>query len=159
MKKIFATKTVVSLFNVLNNLNYEKLDDESKIALWKTVRSLKPIATKYQEDSSSAIEKLRPSDEEFQKNLNRFVEYENKLKRGESTEGVMTKEEYDKFFHDKLKPVNDLIEKALKEFADKEVEVEITPLSSESFDLLVVSNNMKFDLAFYVWEHLFGESE
>ena len=60
MTKKVKTEQVLGAFNVLNTAKYAKMDDADKIKVWKIARALKPIATKFDEDSKDAAEKLKP---------------------------------------------------------------------------------------------------
>ena len=60
MKKVtLTTEKVLTAFNVLKGASYQKMTDDDKIKLWKIARSMKPIATKFEEDSKDAAEKLK----------------------------------------------------------------------------------------------------
>lgn len=56
----------------------------------------------------------------------------------------MTETQY-KAFIEEYKNYNKVVEKAIKEFAYKEVEIEFTPLSEESFGKLMASNDWNME--------------
>ena len=134
------TEKVLVAFNVLNTAKYTKMDDADKIKVWKIARALKPVATKFDEDSKDAAEKLRPS-EDFADNLQKAQEFERitKEKNFDASKLPMGAAEYSEFIK-KLQDYNRLVGEAVKEFADKEVEIEFEPLSEESFGKLMASN-------------------
>jgi hypothetical protein len=61
MKKLtFKTEKVLAAYRLLGSAKYGKLADEDKIKVLKICIALKPIATKYDEDSKDVAEKLKP---------------------------------------------------------------------------------------------------
>ena len=129
---------IAAAYQVLGNASYEKMADDDKIKVWKIARELRPIAIKFEEDRVDAQRKLIP-DAEFHANLQKARQYESMLKEGR-TDLPMTTEEYQKFAVEFDKNM-ELMTAALKEFADKEVEVNIKPLTEEAFSKLMASNN------------------
>ena len=138
MKKTAKTSEILSVYNVLSSAKYTKLDDADKIKVWKLARKMKPIATKFDEDSKDAAEKLKPS-EAFDERLSKAREYERLQTEGKPTVDIMTTADYKRFL-DEIGQYNRLVGDAVKEFADKEVEMEFDALSEESFGLLMASN-------------------
>lgn len=137
MKKItIATEKVLAAYNVLSTAKYNKLEDADKIKVWKIARALKPIATKFDDDSKDAAEKMKFDG--FDELLQKAQEYERTIRNTEKdSEGRAA--EYGKFvgeFNAYQKLVND----AVKEFANKEVEVEFEKLSEDAFGKLMASN-------------------
>ena len=132
------TKEIVSAYQVLGNASYEKMADEDKIKVWKIARLLKPIALKYEEDRADAQKSLVP-DDGFMQEVQKAREYEKCLKEGK-TELPMTASEYG-VIAEKFQKYMDLMTSALKEFADKEVDLQFEPLSEEAFSKLMASNN------------------
>ena len=64
MKKLtFKTEKVLAAYRLLGSAKYGKLADEDKIKVLKICIALKPIATKYDEDSKDVAEKLKPSED------------------------------------------------------------------------------------------------
>ena len=140
MTKKVKTEKVLGAFNVLNTAKYAKMDDADKIKVWKIARALKPIATKFDEDSKDAAEKLKP--EGFDDNLQKAQEYERvtKDKEADASKLEMGAAEYGEFIK-KLKEMNKLVADALKEFADKEVDIDFEPISEDAFTKLMASND------------------
>lgn len=143
MKKTIKTSEVLAAYNVLNSAKYGNLDDKDKIKVWKIARKLKPIATKFDEDSKDAAEKMKPEmDGGFEAMLEKAQKYENMLRdnKADMKKAPMGAAEYDKFVKD-FKAYNKLVGDTIKEFAEKEVEVEIDTLSEDSFGKLMASND------------------
>lgn len=138
MNKTMKTDAVLEVFNILNAANYKKLDDADKIKLWKIARVMKPVAKKFEDDSKDAAEKMKP--ENLDENLEKAKAYEQKKQKGEE-DLPMTEQEYLAFLRETWNPFNQLVAKAIKEFAEKEVELDFEPLSEEAFGKLMASND------------------
>lgn len=139
MKKTVKTSEILSTFNVLSNAKYGKMEDSDKIKVWKICRKLKPIATKFDEDTKDAAEKMKPT-EDFDERLSKAQQYERTQQQQKPTDNIMRMEDYENFIKD-FKEYQKLINDAVKEFADTEVEVEFDVLSEESFGKLLASND------------------
>ena len=139
MKKTVKTSEILSTFNVLSNAKYGKMEDSDKIKVWKICRKLKPIATKFDEDTKDAAEKMKPT-EDFDERLSKAQQYERAQQQGKPTFDIMRAADYENFIKD-FKEYQKLINDAVKEFADTEVEVEFDVLSEESFGKLLASND------------------
>ena len=141
MKIKIKTEKVLEAFNILKAATYQKLDDADKIKLWKIARVMKPIATKFEEDSKDATEKLKP--EGFDEKLANAQEYERVTKdpNADASQLKMSAAEYDDFIKGEWTKFNQLIAKAVKEFADAKVDLEFEPLSEDAFTKLLSSNS------------------
>lgn len=137
MKKTLKTEEILKSYDLLKDVNYQKLEDADKVKTWKIVRLLKPVATQYEETRQDAVKSLIP--ENFNTNLQKAQEYERQKQAG-SAELSMTEEEY-KAFLAEFQKYNTLLSDALKEHLDKEHELEFEPLSEDVLGLLVVTNN------------------
>jgi hypothetical protein len=151
MTRKVKTEKVLGAFNVLNTAKYAKMDDADKIKVWKIARALKPIATKFDEDSKDAAEKLKP--EGFDDDLRKAQEYERviKDKEADASKLEMGAAEYGEFIK-KLKEMNKLVADALKEFADKEVDIDFEPFSEDAFTKLMASNDWTMEQAVMIGE-------
>jgi hypothetical protein len=69
MTKKIKTSEILAAYNTLNSAKYGSMDDADKIKVWKITRVLKPIATKFDEDSKDAAEKMKPKDKDFDEKL------------------------------------------------------------------------------------------
>lgn len=142
MKKL-KTSDVLTAYNILSGSKYTNLSDADKIKVWKIAREMKPIATKFEEDAKDASEKFRPEgnyDEMFPK----AQEYE-RIKREKSKEALpITDKEYDDFI-EVFKKYQNLVNEAINEFANKELELNFAPLSEETFEKLMTSNDWTID--------------
>ena len=141
MKIKIKTEKVLEAFNILKAATYQKLDDADKIKLWKIARVMKPIATKFEEDSKDAAEKLKPKG--FDEMLAKAQEYERVMKdpNADASQLKMSAAEYDNFLKGDWQEFNKLISKALKEFADAKVDLDFEPLSEDAFTKLLSSNS------------------
>lgn len=151
MTKKVKTEKVLGAFNVLNTAKYAKMDDADKIKVWKIARALKPVATKYDEDTKDAAEKLKP--EGFDDDLRKAQEYERvtKDKEADASKLEMGAAEYGEFIK-KLKEMNKLVADALNEFANKEVDIDFEPISEDAFTKLMASNDWTMEQAVMIGE-------
>ena len=143
MKKQIKTEALLKVFNVLNGAKYGKMDDADKIRVFKIVRKLKPIAEAFEDESKDAAEKLKFED--FDTLLEKAKEYEAKVKK-EGEELPMTAEEYNKFISD-FKNYNKLVGEAIKEFAERENELDSDGITEDAFNKLMNSNDWTFGQA------------
>jgi hypothetical protein len=140
MKRKEKTSVILRVYNVISKAKYGKMDDADKIKLWKIARTIKPIATQFDEDSKSAAEKLQPTDD-FQERLQKAQEFERMRNTNEDmSNSPMGAAEYNKFIGE-FQKYNKLVNDAVKEFADKEVEVDIECISEDAFSKLIASNS------------------
>jgi len=152
MKKTFKTSEILSAFNIINTAKYGKMDDADKIKVWKICRKLKPIASKFDEDSKDAAEKMKPQIKGgFDEVLAKAQEYERLTAQHQPTIDVMTKADYDKFI-ESFKSYQKLVDDAVKEFANKEVEIDVDTITEESFGKLLTSNEWNMGQASIVGE-------
>lgn len=138
MKKTVKTSEILAVYNIISSAKYGKLSDEDKVKVWKITRKLKPIATKFDDDSKDAAEKMKPT-EDFSERLEKAQEYERLRSEKQPTIDIMTTADYKKFVEE-LKKYNKLVGDAVKEFADKEVELEFCAINEEAFGKLMASN-------------------
>ena len=143
MKKVkIKTEKALEVYNILKGASYQKLSDEDKVKVWKAYRALHPVATKFEDDSKDAAEKLKP--EGLDETLEKAKDYEQKKRKGDS-DLPMTEEEYLAFINGDWAKFNELLAEAVKEFADAEVEVEFETLSEEGFAKLMASNDWRME--------------
>ena len=138
MKKTLKTQEILGLFNVLSNAKYGKMEDADKIKVWKITRALKPVAEKFDEDTKDAAEKMKPT-EDFDERLSKAQQYDRAQQQQKPTDDIMRMEDYENFIKD-FKEYQKLINDAVKDFAEKEVEIDFEPLNEESFGKLMASN-------------------
>ena len=141
MTKKIKTSEILAAYNVLNSAKYGSMEDADKIKVWKITRALKPIATKFDEDSKDAAEKMKPKDKDFDETLQKAQEYERIIRdpKADTKKLPMGAAEYDAFI-EKFKEYNKLVGKAVEDFANKEVKVEFEPLNDDAFGKLMASN-------------------
>ena len=146
MKKIIKTSEVLAAYNILNTAKYGSMEDADKIKVWKITRALKPIATKFDEDSKDAAEKMKPKYEGgFDETLQKAQEYERMIRdtKVDVKKLPMGAAEYDAFIKE-FKAYNELVGKAVEDFAKKEVTINIELLSDDAFGKLMASNDWTF---------------
>ena len=140
-KKTFKTEKVLAAYRVLGGAKYGKLSDEDKIKVFKICIAMKPVATKYDEDSKDAAEKLKPS-EDYDEKLAEAQEYERVIrdKNADASQLKMGPSEFNEFIKE-MNHYQDLISKALKDEMEKEVEVEFEPITEDALLMLMNSND------------------
>lgn len=137
MKKTLKTEDILNTYELLKNVDYQKLEDSDKVKVWKAVRQLKPVADQYEDAQQDAVKNLVPED--FTDNLRKAQAYEQQRAAG-AKELPMTEKDY-KAFIVEFQKYNKLLTDALQEQKDKEHEIEYEPLTEDALGLLVVSNN------------------
>ena len=142
MKKTVKTSEILSVYQIIGNAKYGKMSDDDKVKVWKIARKLKPVATKFEDDTKDAADKMKPY-EDFDQKLQKAQEYERLKNDKKPTIDVMSTADYDKFIAD-FKQYKNIVDKAIKEFADKEIEIEFDAISEEAFGKLITSNEWTF---------------
>ena len=146
-KKItIKTEKILEVFNILNGAKYAKLEDGDKVKLWKVTRKLKPIAVQFEDDTKDACEKFKEGFENLDERLQNAQEFEAAQRNPDAdVSGLkMGAAEHDEFIKGDWNEYNKLVGKAVKEFAEKEVEVEFEEISEDAFAKLMASNNWTF---------------
>lgn len=131
------TNDLIEAYNILNVAKYNKLEDSDKIKIWKIVRVLKPIVTKFQEDMKDASEKFMQEFENFQENLQKARQYETAENKEEAE---MTEDQYKAFIVDFIS-YNRLVNNTANDLASEEVNVDFEKLSEDAFGKLMASND------------------
>lgn len=156
MKKTLTVKQVVELYKILSGSSYQKLDDDSKINVWKSTRSLKDIASKYSEDVKDAYDKLLPPG--FMDRYHKAQKYEQDIKNGIINIKEVKNDDKDfKEYHETLKEFikcSQLIEKAIKELSEIKVEVDVYPLPEEAFGKFMSSNNWSMEQVLTIGDYI-----
>lgn len=150
MKIQVKTEKVMRMYQILNASKYTKLDDSDKVKVWKIARLLKPVATQFEDDTKDAAEKMKPY-EAFGDDLQKAQEYE----RLNGTGTQMNIKEYKKFMV-AFKAYNEQVSKALKEFSDKEIELEFDTISEEAFAKMMASNEWTVDQSVEIGNFIVG---
>lgn len=147
MTRKVKTEMLLAVFNVLNTAKYAKLDDADKIKVWKIARQMKPISTKFEEETKDAAEKMKPG-EDFDGQLQKAQQYEVEIRKPDcdAEKLPMGAAEYQAFITE-FKKYQKLVNDAVKEYADKEVEIEFEPVSEDVFGKLMASNDWTVDQA------------
>lgn len=136
MKKSIKTIEIAKLYNQLSKTGYSKLNDDDRIKLWKTLRSMKPVVDKFEEDKKAAANDLMPEGD-FILKYQRALAYE---KAEDKSTVNMTQEEYNQFAQE-FKSFTNLVNKAIEELNNTMVEIDIYPLDEEGFSRVMASND------------------
>lgn len=141
------TEKVLAAYRTLSTAKYSKMDDADKIKAWKIARAMKPVATRFEEDSQDAAEKMKPS-EDFDARLQKAQEYERIIRQPDfdAKSLPMGAAEYNGFLAE-FQSYNRLVNDAVKEFADKEAGLEFEPLTEDAFGKLMASNEWTMEQA------------
>ena len=131
------TNEILEAYKVLQNAKYQKLSDDGKVKVWKITRLMKPVATQFKDDLQDAQQKLMP-DGDFIQRLGKAMQYEQD-KKNEKTSAI-TDEEYQAIVKE-VNEYNQLVNKAMQEYSEKDVELEFEALSEEDFGKLMASND------------------
>lgn len=138
MRKKMKAENVAQVYNILNAAKYSKLNDDERIALWKITRAMKPVALKLKDDIQDAAQHMKPSDD-FDHRLAIARQYEQAQRDGKEFD-KLSKEDYDAFIQE-WRDYSKLVDTAVKEFADEEVEIDIEPITEETLSRLMASND------------------
>ena len=144
MTKKVKTENVVKVFNLIKDAKYSKMSDLDKLAIYKIFKATKQLAEAFIGDVNDAKEKLVPY-EEFMQDLQKAQAFEIARNKNEVCD-TMTEDEYNEFIQ-KFIQYNKLVDEAVKEHAEKEIELDFAPLTSEAFDKLRLSNDWTFTQA------------
>lgn len=137
MKMKTNVEKVAQVYDILNAAKYSKLNDDERIALWKITRAMKPVALKLKDDIQDAAQHMKPSDD-FDHRLAIARQYEQTQRDGKEFD-KLSKEDYDAFIQE-WREYSKLVDTAVKEFANEEVEIDIEPITEETLSRLMASN-------------------
>jgi isopenicillin N synthase-like dioxygenase len=151
-KRTIKTEKVLAAYRLLGSAKYTKLADEDKIKVLKICIALKPVATKYDEDSKDVAEKLKPS-EDYDERLAMAQDYDraSRDKDADMSAVKMGPAEFNEFIKE-MNHYQDLISKALQDEMEKEVEVEFESISEDALLKLMNSNDWTMAAAMAVSE-------
>ena len=131
------TNEIMNAYQILKNAKYQKMSDDGKVKVWKITRLFKPIAIQFEEDLQDAKQKFIP-DNEFITRLGKAMQYEQD-KKNEKTPSI-TDEEYQTIVKE-YNEYNSLVNKAIQEFSEKEIELDFEHLTEDDFGKLIASND------------------
>lgn len=149
MKKSIKTVEIAKLYNQLSKTGYSKLSDDDRIKLWKTLRSMKPVVDKFEEDKKAAANDLMPGGD-FILKYQRALAYE---KVEDKSTVNMTQEEYNQFTQE-FKSFTNLVNKAIEELNNTMVEIDIYPLDEEGFNRLMASNDWTMEQVLAISDYI-----
>ena len=156
MKKTIKTFKVQTVHNILAVAKYGKMDDADKIKVWKIARKLAPVATKFGDDVKDAAEKFKPTIDGFDEKNEKYQRYQQLIRKPgmNPDELPMGAAEADEFKREVLDPYDKTLTDAIKEFGEKEVEIEFEPISESAFEKLMASNDWNFAQAVEIGEFI-----
>lgn len=125
MKKLKVSE-IAAVNAALKAANMNKGDVSAKLALVDAIMATKSVADGYNDLVSVTREKLQPED---------FAEMQHRAQKKDLTQREIV--ELNRYFFEYEKSVED----AVKDEADKEVEVNIKPWTNEQFTALLESNS------------------
>lgn len=131
------TIEIVEAYKTLSQAKYQKMNDDGKVKVWKITRLLRPIVVQFEEDFQDAKQKFIP-DNEFMVRFGKAIQYEQDKKNKKTSQ--ITDEEYQTIVKE-YNEYNSLVNKAIKEFSEKEVELNFEHLSEDDFEKLIASND------------------
>ncbi len=131
------TIEIVEAYKTLSQAKYQKMNDDGKVKVWKITRLLRPIVVQFEEDFQDAKQKFIP-DNEFMVRFGKAIQYEQDKKNKKTSQ--ITDEEYQAIVKE-YNEYNSLVNKAIKEFSEKEVELNFEHLSEDDFEKLIASND------------------
>ena len=137
MKKKTNVEKVAQVYDILNAAKYSRLNDDERIALWKITRAMKPVSLKLKDDIQDAAQHMKPSDD-FDQRLAIARQYEQAQRDGKEFD-KLSEEDYDAFIQE-WRDYSNLVDTAVKEFADEDVEIDIEPIAEETLSRLMASN-------------------
>ena len=123
--KNLKVSDVAAVNALLSKANMNKGDVSAKLALVAAIIATKKVATDYNDFVSVTQEKLRPED---------FAQMQEKASRKDLSQAEII--ELNRYFFE----YQSLVDRAIKEEADKLVEVDIKPWTDEQFATLLESN-------------------
>ena len=142
MKSIeLKTKEVAEAYNIISAAKYQKLSDDDKVRVWRVSRKLCPVAEQYKKEVEDAKIKLLPT-EDFPQRLQVALQYQS-IKDAGREDFPISQEEFNRTAAE-WNSYNGLLNKALKEIAEKTVTIEIEPVTEEAFGRLMASNDWSF---------------
>lgn len=142
MKKTLKTIAIVAVFNSLRNATVTKMEEAEKFAVVRAMRTLRPIASEFEAFVAEAREKLKP--ECFEQ----LLEIERKGEDATPEEREM----HGRLGSEYVGSVN----KCIRPEEEKEVDVEIEPLTFEALCRLFATNDFNIDTMLMI-EDVIGE--
>ena len=138
-----TTEKIYMASLVLEQSKYGKLSDDDKIKVWKISRALQPVAKSFEDASKDVSEKMKP--EGYDDRLRKSQEYERMTRATnfDARELPMGPAEHEAFLKEH-RDLQKLVNDALRDMANKEVELEFEPLSQDAFLKFINSNEWTF---------------
>lgn len=133
-------RDLLKIWEVVKNGKFSKVSGEGKIKYIKILAKLSPIVKDFEAYRETITEKLMSEHENFKENLQEAQNYEAYMKDNTLEKPKMTEQEYKEFVKVVLKYNKD-VDAALKEEAEKEVDVKYDKLTPTEFGCFCDSND------------------
>lgn len=133
MKKTYKTMEIVAAYSKIKDAKLGKLEDEQKFAVIRIGKKLKQIAVDFEEFVQDAREKLK--DEKFDEMQEKVQKWQGKTAQTDDEKIEVTAiNAYYNIYNKK-------VEECVKPEAEKEVEIDIEPLTEDAFMGFVSAND------------------
>lgn len=149
------TIDITNIHKLLNSAKLTKMEDSDKIKVIKIVRSIRPIATDYEEFVKQVYNQFKAEDHEA---MTERAENWNKSHQGMKVSDLSQQE------LEELKTINSYfgeydkrVENSLKKEAENEVTLTIEMLSEDAFCKLVSSNDWTCEQIMLISDNLVAE--
>lgn len=140
MKKNLKTIEAVNAYNTVKDAKLTKMEEGEQFSLILIMRSLKKAASDYGDFVKDAQEKLKPENfSDLQERAGRFPSLSDEEK-------IQTNRE--------LQAYNEKVEKCVRPESEKQVEIDIEPLSREGFGRFMKSNDFTAETALTLYDIL-----
>lgn len=130
-------KKVADVYKVLSSAKLSKLKDEEKFKIIKQLRKLKPVHDKYNADVEDARERLKGDEHESVEEDTRLLTSLGE-KSGVAIERIA---EVNLYWRD----YNRRVDLCVKEEGDREIDLDIEPMTAEIQGKLLASNDFTID--------------
>lgn len=140
MQKKITTVKAVAAYNYLKTLKVNTLSEETKLAIWKDIKALRPTAETYEKDKKDVDESLKDKDaDKWEERRQKAAELEAKVNKGEYEYSADDIKEQNAVIN-YLKNLTDMAKKRMDELNKAEVTIDINTIKDEEM-LKAISTN------------------
>lgn len=125
----------VNVYNLLSGAKYSKLKTSERSAIIKARRPMKEIAVKFEDFRNDALKGLRP--ENFDKTVEVIRKFNDMTE--DERKAALNDAEYLEALEENA-GFNKAVEDCVKDEAEKEIDLDITPITKEALNKLLDSN-------------------
>lgn len=135
---------VLAIYEIVKAAKVTKMEDADKFKVVKALKTMKPVATDFDEFKKDALDKLKSEDHDAMTEKAQKWQSE-----GENTTlSVEERAELNKYFNE----YNNKVLECVREEAEKDIELSIEKLNDESFQKFVASNDWNTEQALAIYE-------